>query len=131
MNEKGISLVESLLASAMVGILVILLANLPNAFNLMNKSKHLSIAREIAAKAVEDKRSLGYSNLVNDTENITDLRILELPSGKGTTAIETCPAEICTSGENLKQITVTVNWQDNNKSQSAVIKTFIGETGIR
>jgi len=83
-KEQGVSLIESLLVIAMVGIIVVLLANLPNAFSLINKSKHTSLAREIATKQIEDKRAINFANLANDNSQITDSRMTLLPSSSGT-----------------------------------------------
>lgn len=129
-SQVGVSLIESLMVIAMVGIIVILLANLPNAFNLVNKSKHISLAREIAAKQVEDKRATSFVNLANGNSQIIDSRMSLLPNSSGTVLVEDCNIQICTNGENIKQITVTINWQDNAKTQTISLKTFIGEGGI-
>lgn len=129
-RQKGVSLIESLLAVVMVGVIVLLLSNLPNAMNLMSKSSHLGIAREIASKQIEDKRAISYINLVNDSVAIVDSRLSQLPSGVGTILVEDCPLEICTNGEQIKQITITINWKENDKPQTTIIKTFIGESGL-
>lgn len=130
---KGFSLVELLLVIVMVGLTVLILANLPNSMILINKSKHISLAREIAAKQMEDKRAISYINLINGTTNITsatDSRISSLPNGNGTVVVEDCNVQICLSGEHIKQITVTVNWKDNSKDQTLSLKTLIGEGGL-
>lgn len=142
-NEKGISLVESLLVIVIAGVLVSLLANLPNAMGLINKSRNLSLAREIAVKQIEDKRTISYINLGLGSSPIDDPRISMLPQGSGTVEVgvenkETpdpddwipCDISICTNGEFIKQISVTVSWVDNNKPQSITIKTMIAEGGI-
>lgn len=128
--EKGVSLIESLLVVVVVGTVVFLLANLPNALSLVGKSRHLSIAREIASKQIEDKRNISYVNLVNDSSPISDSRIGLLPQGQGTIAVEDCSPTICASGEHIKLVTVTVKWQDNNKPQIITFKTMVGEGGI-
>ena len=134
MRERGISLIESLLVVVVVGIIIVLLANLPNAMGLISKSNHLSLAREIASKQIEDKRSISYANLANDSSAISDSRISLLPSGDGMVTVELCDAQtypqFCPNIEHIKIVTVTVNWKDNNKTQTASLKTFIGEGGI-
>lgn len=129
-NDKGTSLIESLLVVVMLGIIVVLMANLPNAFTLMSKSKHLSLAREVTAKQIEDKRATSYINLVNGTTTILDTRLGLLLEGSGTVLVEGCNASICTNAEHIKQVTVTVNWKEGSKSQSISLKTFIGEGGL-
>lgn len=127
---RGASLIESLLVVVMLGIIVVLMANLPNAFTLMSKSRHLSLAREIAAKQIEDKRGISYINLVNGTTNISDSSLSLLSNGSGTITVEDCNASICTNSEHIKKITVTLNWKDNNKNQTVSLNTFIGEGGL-
>lgn len=129
-NEKGVSLIESLLVVVIISVIVLLMANLPSAMGLIQKSKHLSLAREIAAKQLEDKRSINYANLVNDTTAVSDFRVSLLPQGAGEVLIEDCAATICTNSENIKQVKVTVSWVDNNKTQTVSLDTFIGEGGL-
>lgn len=127
---KGFSLIESLLVIVVIGIMVYLLVSIPNALGLITKARHLSLAREIAAKQIEDKRAINYSNLVNDTSPISDTRLSLLSQGVGEVKVDDCNPSICTGGEHVKQIAVTVSWQDNNKAQNVTLKTMIGEGGI-
>lgn len=130
LNERGFSLIESLVVIAIIGSIVFLIANIPNAMMLIGKARHVSLAREIAIKQIEDKRTINYANLVNDNSPIVDTRLSLLPQGSGTVAVEDCDAAVCTNSEHIKQVTVTVTWQDNNKTQTITLKTMIGEGGI-
>ncbi|OGE25506.1 hypothetical protein A3C26_02235 [Candidatus Daviesbacteria bacterium RIFCSPHIGHO2_02_FULL_39_12] len=127
---KGFSLIEMLLVVVTVSTIVFLLASLPNAFLLMTKSKHLSLAREIASKQIEDIRATAFVNLINDTTEISDIRLNQLPDAAGAKIIADCEAAVCTNEENIKQVTVTVSWKDNNQLQSVSLNTFVGEGGI-
>lgn len=129
-EERGISLIETLLVVVILGVIVILMANLPNALGLISKSSHLGLVREIATKQIEDKRVLTYANLVNGSNSITDFRLGELSSGSGTVLVEDCPVQICTNAEHIKQITVIVNWKEGSKDQTISLQTFIGEGGL-
>lgn len=129
-NEQGTSLIEALLAIAIVSFIILLLSNLPNAVNLIQKSKYLGLAREIAVKNLEDVRQLKYDNLVNGQQSITDQRVFLLPRGSGKTSVEACSSQVCTGGENIKQVSVTINWYENNKQQKVVVNTLIGEGGL-
>ncbi len=128
--EKGFSLIESLLVVVIIGSAVFLIANIPNALGLIGKSRHVSLAREIAVKQIEDKRTINYSNLVNDSSPISDTRLNLLPQGNGTVEVADCDLSICTQGENIKIVTVTVNWQDIREAQTISLTTMIGEGGI-
>ena len=130
MREKGVSLIESLLVVVIISVIVLLMANLPNAMGLIQKSRHLSLAREIAAKALEDKRSISYANLVNDTTLVSDPRVTMLPKGAGEVLVEDCAQQICTNSENIKHLQVSVSWKENTKDQKVTLDTFIGEGGL-
>lgn len=141
--ESGISLVESLLVVVIIGSIVFLLANIPNAMLLISKSRHLSLAREIAVRQVEDKRAISYENIGLGLTQIDDSRLGLLPEASGTIIVgvldeETpepddwipCNSSLCPLGEKVKQVKVTVNWVDNNKPQTFVLDTMIGEGGV-
>ncbi|TSC87431.1 MAG: Uncharacterized protein G01um10147_608 [Microgenomates group bacterium Gr01-1014_7] len=130
MKERGVSLIESLMVIVAVAVIIFLIANIPNAISLMTKSNHLSLAREIALKQLEDKRTTSYINLVNGTTAIADSRFGLLPQGAGTVIVSDCDPLVCTNGEQVKKITVAVSWKDNNKTQDFKIDTFIGEGGL-
>lgn len=128
-DQRGFSLIESLLVIVVVGSIVFLIASLPNSLMLVGTSRHISLAREIAMKQIEDKRTINYSNLANDNSAIADSRLGLLPGGSGTVVVEDCDPALC-NGEHIKQVTVEVFWKDNNKIQTVSLKTMIGEGGI-
>lgn len=127
---KGVSLVEIILVVFAIGFIVILMTNLPNALGLVTKSRHISLAKEIATKQIEDKRDISYLNLVNDITPISDPRLNFLPSGAGTVEVTDCNPIICTNSEPIKHVKVTVSWNDNQKNQNIFLETFIGEGGL-
>lgn len=130
-SDKGVSLIELVVVIATVSSIVFLMANIPNSLGLITKSKNLSLAREIGTKQLEDIRVTNYLNLVlDDPVPISDQRLTLLPQGKGSVLIKACPLEICTNGESLKQVSVTVEWQENNKNQKITLKTLLGEGGL-
>lgn len=130
MDERGFSLIESLLVVIIIGSIVFLIASIPNSLMLITKSRYISLAREVAVKQIEDKRQVSFENLVNDNSPVTDTRLSLLPGGAGTLIIEDCVSSICTNGEAIKQVKVTVSWTVNNKEQKITMETMIGEGGI-
>lgn len=131
MNQRGIFLLESVLAVIVISGIVFLLANIPNSIALINKSKHLSIAKEIAAKAIEDKRSLDYSNLAQGTNiPVTDSRIDLLPSGTASITVALCGQVLCPNSESAKVVSVIVDWKESDKEQQFKMDTIISEGGF-
>lgn len=129
-NQHGFSLIESLLVIVIISSIVFLLANIPNAISLINKSKHMSLAREIAVKQIEDKRNIKYNDLTNGTSSINDSRLNLLPQGTGTIIIEACNPPLCANNELIKQATISINWKDNNRLQTIILKTLISKGGL-
>lgn len=129
-KQRGSSLVELLLVLVVISSTVFLIGNIPNALTLVGKSKHISLAQEIASKQIEAKRNISYENLVNDTATINDSNISLLPNGSGLVVVEDCDLSICTQSENIKKVTVTVTWKDNNKNQSIILNTLIAQGGV-
>lgn len=129
-KQGGSSLIEVLLVLVMLGFLVILMSVLPNAITLIQRSKNLDLGREIAAKQIEDKRQTNFADLANGSTAISDSRLILLPGGSGNLLIEDCGLGICTNSENIKQVTVTINWTERNNPQRISLKTFVGEGGL-
>lgn len=127
---KGFSLVELLVVIASVGMMVLLIANIPSSMNLINKSKSQSIAREIAVKVIEDTRAITYVNLANGVSPVADLGLNSLPSGSATKEIKDCDPAICTSNEFVKELEVKVKWKESGKDLEYKIKTFISQGGL-
>ena len=129
-NNRGVSLIEVLLTMAIISIIVFLIASLPNSLLLITKSKHLSLAREIAVTKLDDLKEMPYSNLANGENSISDNRLKLLPSGSGQYSIEDCEVAICSDNEQAKTIKVKIDWRESNKPQSFTMKTLISEGGI-
>lgn len=136
LNQNGVSIVELLLVVTAIGFLVFLLGNLPNSIRLIGQAKHHSLAREIASKAIEDKRAITYANLTNtsapgDDITSTDVRFGLLPSGSGLVLVKDCdPLLICTGGEDAKQVSVTVTWKEGDKVMTTKLDTLISKGGL-
>lgn len=129
-QSRGESLIEVLLVIVVLASIVALMVNLPNAMMLISKSKHLGMAREIATKQLESKRQISFDNLANDDSPISDPGIALLPQGNGTVVVEDCGESICTNSEEIKKVTVTINWIENNKNQQVILSTLIGQGGL-
>jgi prepilin-type N-terminal cleavage/methylation domain-containing protein len=130
-NLKGFSLVEVIIGVFIVGLIVLVIANIPNAIGLVTSSKDDSVVREVAAKKMEDIRLQGYENLVNGTTTVSDSRLNSLDGSSGHTVISNCAPSICSSSEHLKEVKITIVWKENGEPKTYQLVTLVGEDGLR
>ena len=130
MKEKGISLVEIVLVAAAVIALALLLGTLPSSMSSINKSRHASIAREIAAREIEYIKKQPYENFLEGVNTFTDLSLNNLASGSAYYEIKACPAEICTNEEEMKEVKVSVSWSESGEPVKVELVTLIYAGGI-
>ena len=131
-KQAGVTLVELLLVVAAIGLLVYLIANLPASITAINKSRHTSVAREIASKKLDSLREQTYTGLTETTEpvNFNDSSLTDLPSGSATYEILPCPDQICTNEEKIKEIKVSVKWVEQSNQKSVDLTTLIADGGL-
>lgn len=128
--QKGFSLVEIVLVTAIIGSLALLILSIPSSLASIQRSRHVSIAKTIAAKEVESLRRLTFANLANGTSQFTDADLSLLPQGNASYTISDCPQTICKSSESIKQASITVSWNESGKNQNISLDTLIGSGGL-
>lgn len=126
--QKGLSLVEILMVISAISLIAFLIGSLPNTINLISKSNHLSMVREVATKEMEKLKSSGYEGIL-DESSVVDHRLGLLPQGSGLVMLEACDPVICTKNEELKKATITILWKENGKDQKYTLVTFISKEG--
>lgn len=131
LNQKGFSLVEIIIVTALVGAIVIIIANIPQAIKLIGTSSNESIAKQIIAEKIESLRSETYDNLANGTTQISDRRLSSLPSSSSSVLVEDCSQSICVNGELVKQVTINVTWKDGDKTKNVTVATLIAKGGLQ
>jgi len=129
--NQGVSLIEIVISVALVGILVFVLSNVPNSIKLVGSTQRESLAKDIAAKEVEQLRLQTYDNLSNGTLIISDSRLSSLPQSTATAIISDCPISVCSNSEQLKQAVITVSWSESNGVKKVQMTTFISNGGLR
>ncbi len=122
---------ELIIVTALLGAIIIIIANVPQAINLIGASSNESIAKQIIAEKVESLRSETYDNLANGTTQISDRRLSSLPSSTSSVLIEDCPQSICLNGELVKQVTINVAWKDGDKIKNVLVSTLIAKGGLQ
>lgn len=129
-NENGFSLIEIILVIIAVFFLALLIANLPSSVSSINKSRHTSIARDIAAKQIDYLRKQPYENLAFGTNSFPDSSLDRLAGAAAAYEIESCPLSICADTELVKQVKVTVTWLESGESKTVELVTLVGQGGI-
>lgn len=130
-NEQGLSLVELILGIMIIGFMVMLVMNLPSSLSLIGKSRFTSIAKDIASQKVEDTRAVGFDNLADGSTSFYDPRLSSLPSPSANLTVSDCPVSVCKNGEEVKQITVTVNWIDKGSPGNVILTTLVAKGGLQ
>ncbi|MBI2021691.1 type II secretion system protein [Candidatus Daviesbacteria bacterium] len=133
-NQKGFSLVEILIVTLIAGAAIVVLSNLPSAFNWIGNSRKESVAKDIAVKKIEDLRRQTYTNLANTSDpppQINDLRISSLPQGQAVYIITDCPVDVCSLSEAAKKVTAKVTWQEKSETKKVEITTLIADGGLK
>lgn len=130
MREKGISLVEIILVAAAVIALTLLLGTLPSAMSSVNRSRHSSVAREIVAREIEYLKKQPYVNLLEGVNSFTDPNLSSLTDGNAGYEIKPCSDSICTYGEDMKEVKVSVSWSEAGKINKVEFVTLIYAGGF-
>lgn len=129
-KEQGISLIEIILVGAAVIVLTLLLGSVPSAISSINRSRHNSTAREIAVRQMEQLKRQPYINLAEGVNTFTDANLDKLASASAFYEIKACSAGICTNDEDIKEVKVTVFWNEGRDPTKIELNTLIYEGGI-
>lgn len=130
LRQRGFSIVEVVMVIAIIGLLVLLIYNLPNAITTNTNSKNRSIALGVAEKQMDLLRRQTYLNLTNGSTQFTDSALSNIPQGAATYTIEDCPEQVCTNGEDAKRVKIEVTWDELGEANSVNLETIITEGGI-
>ena len=130
-NSAGFSLAEVIIAITLLGIMVFVIANIPQAIRIISSSQVESKVREVVAKKMEDIRLTGYDNLPIGTTNFSDPRLSSLTAVSAVTTVVDCPAAVCAGGEPIKQVTIEIAWNENNNDKNFQVVTLVGKGGLK
>ena len=122
-SQLGMSLIEILISLFIIGVLITLYAASMNVVALTKKLKNENLAYHVASKQIEELRSVAFAALPANGA-ILDPMLAQIPQGAGDFTVVDHPGF---SG--LKEITVTVTWNDGAGKQVQV-KTLAGLGGI-
>ncbi len=136
-KKGGFSLIEVLITIFILGVVCITLISVfIYGFNLLQKTKKVAMATEIAQAEVERYRNTPYATikalatgtaLPLTTESQT---LLDQPEyfteGDGSTTLES----VVGGDENIRKLTVQIRWMYRGQQQEKNVVTYIASTGI-
>ena len=128
-RERGFSLVEIVLVAATAVFLGILIISLVSPVASINKSRHTSIALEVANRQIESLRKQAFEK-GNGADSFYDNKLSLLPGSTASYEIDDCPIGVCTLEEKVKQVKVEVSWSESGEIKKVELVTLVGEGGL-
>ncbi len=136
-DKRGFSLIEVLITIFILGTVCITLVSVfIYGFNLLQKTKKVAMATEIAQGEVERYRNTPYATiqalavgtpLPLSTESQALLGTSEyFMNGQGSATFEAVPG----GDENIRKLTVQIRWIYRSRQQEKNVVTYIASTGI-
>ena len=124
-TEDGFTIIELLVTIAVVGILVPTLVGFVNTLNRFNdRARDLTLVNSLAENKVESLRSVGYTGIAVGTTSFTSEMPTTLGSPRSATYVVTSP------NNGIKQVDVTISYNDHGSTQSVKYRTYVGELGV-
>ncbi len=123
--QKGFSLIEVLIAIFILGIVsVTLISVFIYGFNVVYKTRQVSMATQIAQEEVELVRNMNYDDILLLGSTYTHDSLSELVNGAGALSIESGP------GDDIKKLTVSVTWDYQGTNMRKDVVTFVTREGV-
>ena len=124
-SEQGFTIIELLITISVVGILVPTLAGFVNTLNRLNdRARDLTLVNSLAENKVESLRSIGFSGINNGTTSF----VSELPASLGSP--HSADYTVTTPSTGLKQVDLTISYNDHGSTQTVNFRTYVGELGV-
>ena len=123
--QEGFSLIEVLIAIFILGIVsVTLISVFIYGFNIVFKTRQVTMATQIAQEEVELVRNMNYDDILLLESTYDHDSLSELLNGAGALSIESGP------GDDIKKLTVSVTWDYQGTNMRKDVVTFITREGV-
>lgn len=124
-SKKGFSLIEVLIAVFILGIVSLTLISVfIYGFNVIYKTKQLTLATQIAQEEVELIRNMNFDDILTLDSSYSHDSLSELVNGTGTLSLQDGP------GTDIKKLTVSVTWDYRGSTLRKDVVTFITREGV-
>ena len=129
--EEGFTLIEVLVTMMILsGVLTALLSCFIYGLNVINRMKQTAMATQIIQQQLEEIRDKTYDEVVSLGTSFDNARLTELGSSSGCEEASGGLAVESSMGDDIKKITVTVQWTYRGRVQREDLVTFITREGI-
>ena len=136
-KRDGFSLIEVLITIFILGVVCITLISVfIYGFNLLQKTKKVAMATEIAQAEVEHYRNMPYANIKAIALGSSQVLLPEsqallaqpeyFTDGTGSATFEALPG----ADDNIRKLTVHLQWTYRSRLQEKYVVTYISATGI-
>lgn len=123
--ENGFTIIELLVAIAVVGILVPTLVGFVNSLNRINDRAHdLAIINSLAENKVESLRSMGFTALNDGSTDFSS----QLPPTIGSP--KTASYSVVSENSSIKRIDIEITYNDHGDNKTMTYRTYVGEIGV-
>ncbi len=121
-SQSGISIVEIIIAVALLLVIALLYQGTANNLTLTRESDNEELALRIAQNEIDSLRQGGYASLPS-TGSFSSTELNQLPSGSGSLTVTDFSATV-------KQVVVTVQWNSpRSGNQTVTLTTAIANNG--
>lgn len=125
LGSGGFTIIELLITIAVVGIILPTMMAFVNELNRLNdRTKDLALINSMAENKVESLRSAGYSGVPEGTVDFTNELPESIAGPKSAEYIASTP------NPGIRQVDMTIQYNDHGFNQTIRYKTLIGELGV-
>lgn len=119
-HERGFTLVEVLISIGLIGVMLLSFQAVFLGTPLAALTKNKEVALTIAKHKLAELRSSGYDALTSGS--FSDPLMTQLVSATGTVAVSSYASTV-------RQVVVSVAWQERGDDQSVSLTTLVGQVG--
>lgn len=130
-KEEGFTLIEVLVTMVILsGVLTALLSCFIYGLNIISRMKQTAMATQIIQEQLEEIRDKNYDEVVSLGTSFTHDGLTTLSNWSGCAGATGAVAVESSEGDDIKKVTVTVQWTYRGQTQREDIVTFITREGI-
>lgn len=130
-KEEGFTLIEVLVTMVILsGVLTALLSCFIYGLSIISRMKQTAIATQIIQEQLEDIRDKTYDEIVSLGTSFENTRLDQLSTQSGGEEASGGVVVESSEGDDIKKITVTVQWTYRGRAQREDLVTFITREGI-